>query len=46
MDDPKAKYVAERRNWRAISPWMVPPLLVPLVLALVFVVYVVLLTAN
>jgi hypothetical protein len=46
MDDPKAKFVAERWSWRAISPWIVPPLLVPLVLALAFVGYVVLVAAN
>jgi hypothetical protein len=37
MDDSETKFVAERWSWRAISPWMVPPLFVPLALALALV---------
>jgi hypothetical protein len=47
MDDaPKHRFVAEHWSWRSISPWMVPPLLVPILLALLLVGYVVFVASS
>lgn len=46
MVDPKSKFVAERWGWHSISSWMVPSLLVPIVLATVFIGYVIVEAAN
>lgn len=46
MVDPKSKFVAERWSWYSISSWMVPSLLVPIVLAAVFIGYAIVEAAN
>lgn len=41
-EDTNSNFVAERWRWHTIPRWMIPSLLVPIVLAVVFVGYVVL----
>ncbi len=45
MNDPAPHLIAEKTSWRTLAPW-IPSLLVPIVLALVFVAYVIFQAAS
>jgi hypothetical protein len=46
MNDPAHRIVAEKWSWRTLSPWIVPPLVVPIMLALLVAGYVIFQAAN
>lgn len=41
MSEPTPKLVAERWTWRTVTPWIVPPLVIPIVLVLLAAGYVI-----
>ncbi len=46
MNDPANRIVAEKWTWRTLAPWIVPPLIVPIVLVLLAAGYVLYQGAN